>query len=50
MFFIQLTLDKIFVIKKLESNKSESNKFSVYLTGYCKEGELEYINEGNIKR
>jgi transcriptional regulator with XRE-family HTH domain len=38
------------VIEKLESDKSESNKFSVYLTGYCKEGELEYIKEGNIKR
>lgn len=38
------------VIEKLESDKSDSNKFSVYLTAYCKEGELEYIKEGNIKR
>lgn len=38
------------VIKELEYDKAESNKFSVYLTGYCKEGELEYIKEGNYKR
>lgn len=38
------------VIEKLDSDKRESNKFSVYLTGYCKEGELEYIKEGNFKR
>lgn len=38
------------VIEKLESDKRDSNKFSVYLTSYCKEGELEYIKEGNIKR
>lgn len=38
------------VVKELESDKSDSNKFSVYLTGYCKEGELEYIKEGNIKK
>ena len=38
------------VIEKLQSDKSESNKFSVYLSGYCKEGELEYVKEGNIKR
>lgn len=38
------------VIKELDTEKSDSNKFSVYLTGYCKEGELEYIKEGNIKK
>lgn len=38
------------VIEELNSDKNESNKFSVYLSGYCKEGELEYIKEGNIKR
>lgn len=38
------------VIEKLDSDKRESNKFSVYLTSYCKEGELEYIKEGNFKR
>lgn len=38
------------VIKELDSDKAYSNKFSVYLTGYCKEGELEYIKEGNIKK
>lgn len=31
------------VLKELDYDRSESNKFSVYLTGYCKEGELEYI-------
>lgn len=38
------------VLEKLESDKRDSNKFSVYLSGYCKEGALEYIKEGNIKR
>lgn len=38
------------VLEKLESDKRDSNKYSVYLTGYCKEGALEYIKEGNIKR
>lgn len=38
------------VIKELDSDKAYSNKFSVYLTGYCKEGELEYVKEGNIKK
>lgn len=38
------------VIEELDSDKSDSNKFSVYLSTYCKEGELEYIKEGNIKR
>jgi len=38
------------VLEELDSDKRESNKFSVYLTGYCKEGALEYIREGNIKK
>lgn len=38
------------VIERLESNKKESNKFSVYLSGYCKEGALDYIRVGNIKK
>jgi transcriptional regulator with XRE-family HTH domain len=38
------------VIKELDSDKRDSNKFSVYLTNYCKEGELEYVKEGNIKK
>ncbi|KGE15319.1 helix-turn-helix domain-containing protein [Sphingobacterium deserti] len=38
------------VIKELDSDKRDSNKFSVYLTSYCKEGELEYVKEGNIKK
>jgi len=38
------------VLEKLDSDKRDSNKFSVYLTGYCKEGALEYIKEGNIKK
>jgi len=38
------------VLEELDSDKRESNKFSVYLTGYCKEGALEYIKEGNIKK
>ncbi|WDF68033.1 helix-turn-helix transcriptional regulator [Sphingobacterium oryzagri] len=38
------------VLKKLNSDKSDSNKFSVYLTAYCKEGELGYVKEGNIKK
>lgn len=38
------------VLKKLDYDKSQSNKFSVYLSGYCKEGKLEYIKEGNIKK
>jgi len=37
------------VLQKLESDRKESNKFSVYLTGYCKEGKLDYIKEGPIK-
>lgn len=38
------------VIKELNADKSDSNKYSVYLTGYCKEGELDYIKEGNYKK
>ncbi len=38
------------VLKKLDYDKSQSNKFSVYLSGYCKEGKLEYIKEGNVKK
>ncbi len=38
------------VLEQLDSDKRDSNKFSVYLTGYCKEGELEYVKEGKIKR
>lgn len=38
------------VIKELEADKADSNKYSVYLTGYCKEGELDYIKEGNYKK
>lgn len=38
------------VIEELESDPRESNKFSVYLTTYCKEGALEYKREGHIKR
>lgn len=38
------------VIKELNADKADSNKYSVYLTGYCKEGELDYIKEGNYKK
>lgn len=38
------------VIKELGADKADSNKYSVYLTGYCKEGELDYIKEGNYKK
>lgn len=38
------------VLEKLGADKQDSNKFSVYLTHYCKEGELSYIKEGNIKK
>lgn len=38
------------VIKELDADKSNSNKFSVYLSSYCKEGELEYTKEGTIKK
>lgn len=38
------------VIKEVGHDKSESNKFSVYLSGYCKEGHLDYIKAGKIKK
>ncbi|MBL1411306.1 helix-turn-helix transcriptional regulator [Sphingobacterium faecale] len=38
------------VIKELDADKADSNKYSVYLTGYCKEGDLDYIKEGNYKK
>ncbi|TDQ82833.1 helix-turn-helix transcriptional regulator [Sphingobacterium yanglingense] len=38
------------VIKELNADKADSNKYSVYLTGYCKEGGLDYIKEGNYKK
>lgn len=38
------------VLEVLDYDKRVSNKFSVYLTAYCREGELEYIKTGNVKR
>ncbi|MDR2281620.1 MAG: helix-turn-helix domain-containing protein [Sphingobacterium sp.] len=38
------------VIKELGADKADSNKYSVYLTSYCKEGALDYIKEGNYKK
>lgn len=38
------------VITELESDQNDSNKFSVYLTGYCQEDVLEYEKVGNYKR
>lgn len=37
------------VLTKLKSDKNDSNKFSVYLTEYCKQGILEYQKVGNFK-
>ncbi|UZJ65238.1 helix-turn-helix domain-containing protein [Sphingobacterium sp. KU25419] len=37
------------VLAKLKSDKNDSNKFSVYLTEYCKHGILEYQKVGNFK-
>lgn len=37
------------VLAELNLDKNDSNKFSVYLTGYCKEHVLEYRKEGNFK-
>lgn len=37
------------VLAELKLDKNDSNKFSVYLTGYCKEHVLEYRKEGNFK-
>lgn len=38
------------VLTELKLDKNDSNKFSVYLTAYCKEGVLEYEMTGNFKR
>ena len=38
------------VILETQGDRRDSNKYSVYLSNYCKEGELQYIKEGNIKR
>ncbi|MDQ1149484.1 helix-turn-helix domain-containing protein [Sphingobacterium zeae] len=38
------------IIQQLNANKDQSNKFSVYLSGYCKEGTLEYEKHGNYKQ
>ncbi len=38
------------VIRELGVDPAVSNRFSVYLTSYCKEGSLEFLREGNIKR
>lgn len=38
------------VLQALEYDRSESNKFSVYLSGYCKEGHLDSVKEGNIRK
>ena len=37
------------VLKELEIDKSQSNKFSVYLSVYCEEGALTYEQQGNYK-
>lgn len=37
------------VLAKLKSDKNDSNKFSVYLTEYCKHDVLEYEKVGNFK-
>ncbi|ULT22796.1 hypothetical protein KUH03_26260 [Sphingobacterium sp. E70] len=33
----------------MEIDKSQSNKFSVYLSAYCEEGALEFEQQGNYK-
>ncbi|WP_165799082.1 helix-turn-helix domain-containing protein [Sphingobacterium corticibacter] len=38
------------VLEELDYDRSVSNKFSVYLSAYCREGELEYVKTGNVKR
>ena len=38
------------VLSALKSDKTESNKFSVYLASYCKEDVLEYTKQGNFNR
>lgn len=37
------------VLSQLGIDKSQSNKFSVYLTSYCEEGSLVYEQHGNYK-
>ncbi|MEI2274624.1 hypothetical protein OHD16_20920 [Sphingobacterium sp. ML3W] len=37
------------IIRQLNANKEQSNKFSVYLSCYCEEGTLEYEKHGNYK-
>jgi Helix-turn-helix. len=37
------------VLTQLGIDKSQSNKFSVYLTSYCEEGTLVYEQHGNYK-
>ncbi len=37
------------VLSELGIDKSQSNKFSVYLTSYCEEGALIYEQHGNYK-
>ncbi|WP_312186171.1 helix-turn-helix transcriptional regulator [Sphingobacterium sp.] len=37
------------VLKKLQIDKNQSNKFSVYLTSYCEEGALSCEQHGNYK-
>ncbi|GAA4185676.1 helix-turn-helix transcriptional regulator [Sphingobacterium ginsenosidimutans] len=37
------------VLNELEIDKSQSNKFSVYLSAYCEEGALEFEQQGNYK-
>lgn len=38
------------VLRELDLDRSLSNRYSVYLASYCKEGILEDIPEGNIKK
>lgn len=38
------------VIENLGLDSSLSNRFSVYLTSYCKEGVLEYVRSGHVKK
>lgn len=37
------------VLDALKLNRSISNRFSVYLTGYCRDGLLEYTKTGKVK-
>lgn len=37
------------VIKQMGAPKEHSNKFSVYLASYCKDGTLKYTKHGNYK-